>query len=176
MSSNRVKSKRSQSSRQPKTPSPLKMKTSAGKRTPTTTERSGKLTQYQTRYDPETGKPIISMKVYPNRFGTPQNISFKKKTKENASRLLRNYYARSKNIQKSDGSVSSQTRSDLSYGSVTPTVSVKSDSLGGSKNKVDYGLINSILKSFGADCKCNDNIRKGNRKKRQNNKKSNRKK
>ena len=47
---------------------------------------------------------------------------------------------------------------------------------GGSKKKVDYGLINSILKSFGADCKCNDNIRKGNRKKRQNNKRSNRKK
>lgn len=51
-----------------------------------------------------------------------------------------------------------------------------SQNKGGSKKKVDYGLINSILKSFGADCKCNDNIRKGNRKKRQNNKRSNRKK
>ena len=42
---------------------------------------------------------------------------------------------------------------------------------GGSKKKVDYSLINSILKSFGADCKCNDNNRK---KKRKTNKRSNR--
>ena len=156
MSSNRKKD----SSKTPRTP---QIRSNVGKQSsPSTVERSRKPPQHKIQ-----GKDK-AIKYFPGKFGTSQNISFKNNTKQEASRYRRKY-AESKGIPVSEGSVSLQTESDVQQGPTTPTVSVHSNSMGGfkknNKTNIDYSLINSILKSFGADCNCK-NPKNNNRKRK----------